>query len=77
MGTTGGAWCEVGTIAVGGAYSVIHSHDSDLWESVEDLAVIWEQHQRPSQVQLGITVHPDGNQELWIDDPKSIIGQLP
>jgi hypothetical protein len=40
-----------------------------LWDALEDLYLRLERCGRPSRDRFGLTVHPDGRQFVWLDDP--------
>ncbi|WP_017541619.1 methyltransferase domain-containing protein [Nocardiopsis halophila] len=56
------------------SYEVLRSGPRDLWAEVASARAVWEAAGRPGRDRLGVTVHPDGRQEVWVDAPENVLG---
>ncbi len=52
---------------------VVVAADGPLWPALEAAYGEWNQLERPQRYRVGLTVHPDGRQVVWIDDPRNPI----
>lgn len=69
-----GAWA-LGEYEPGpGPYETRTRGPRDLWQEVAAARAAWEGAGRPGRDRLGVTVHPGGSQELWVDSPAHVLG---
>jgi len=47
-----------------------------LWSDLLDLHMTWLHAGRPSLNRLGLTIHPDGTHDLWVDAPGRLFRRL-
>ncbi len=67
------AWTEPA-----GNSPIVHQHGPlRLWDQVEDAIVTWHQADRRDQTAFGLTVTPEHEQRVWIDDPQGPSWPLP
>ncbi|MDA2814266.1 hypothetical protein O4J56_26695 [Nocardiopsis sp. RSe5-2] len=56
-----------------GPYETRTRGPRDLWAEVAAARTVWERAGRPGRDRLGLTVHPDGRQEVWLDTPDQVL----
>jgi hypothetical protein len=62
------SWAAVRWTGAGGG-EVYQSGERHLWDAVEAAWRWWEQQGWPSVDRFGLTVHANGQQEAWLDEP--------
>ncbi|MFQ6143914.1 ATP-grasp peptide maturase system methyltransferase [Streptomyces seoulensis] len=56
----------------------VHQHGPlRLWDQVEDALTVWQGAGSPPHSALGLTVHPDGTQHVWLGTPDGPAWNLP
>ncbi|TDQ54413.1 methyltransferase domain-containing protein [Actinorugispora endophytica] len=68
-----GSWALGEYTPDGGPYEAKTAGPRDLWAEIGAARRTWEAAGRPGRDRLGLTVTPDGQHLLWVDDPAKAI----
>ncbi|MDA2809336.1 methyltransferase domain-containing protein [Nocardiopsis sp. RSe5-2] len=68
-----GSWATAEYTPAGPPYETLAGGARDLWAEVAAARAAWERAGRPGRDRLGVTVHPDGRQDLWLDTPDRVL----
>ena len=68
-----GSWALAEYTPAGPPYETLCCGPRDLWQEVAAARAVWERAGRPGRDRLGVTVHPDGRQEVWADTPENVL----
>jgi hypothetical protein len=52
--------------------AAIHGGPRNLWNELENVHALWQNHGRPGREQLGLTV-TENQQSLWVDSPDQVV----
>lgn len=59
-----------------GETATVTTQGPNLWDDLHAVVTSWTAAGRPELTRYGLTVHPDGSHDLWLDDPDKITSTL-
>ncbi|GAA1965778.1 methyltransferase domain-containing protein [Kitasatospora viridis] len=65
-----GSWASIRYVRWEEADAVHQLGPRRLWDEVESARLWWEERGKPELTRFGLTVHPEGRQVVWLDDPR-------